>query len=297
MIKYLVMDVDGTLTDGKIYMGNDGELAKAFDIKDGAGIVLTLPKVGIIPVIITARESKILENRCKELNITELHQNIKDKLARLREIVDDLSSVAYAGDDLPDIPCMEAVKNAGGLVLAPADAIPKIRALADYISVFDAGDGAIRDCINYLVNYNQSLAVTDVQSRVQKAVSLILAEDFDNLNSGEHSLSDGTKYNLQIYDTKDEKDCVLESHRSHIDIQFMVKGSERFKMYSTNCLTKASDYNAEKDVEFWSDGLMSTESVLVPGSLIVVYNGQPHKGAIKNGEGCRVKKVVCKIEV
>lgn len=60
-IKFLVMDVDGTLTDGKIYMGGQGELSKAFDIKDGAGIVLELPKMGIIPVIITARESAILE--------------------------------------------------------------------------------------------------------------------------------------------------------------------------------------------------------------------------------------------
>ena len=107
------MDVDGTLTDGKIYMGQDGEVAKAFDIKDGAGIFLILPKLDIIPVIITARESRILENRCKELGITELYQNSKDKLKTLTNILSkygaDLSSVAYAGDDLPDIPCMEEI--------------------------------------------------------------------------------------------------------------------------------------------------------------------------------------------
>ena len=77
MIKFLVMDVDGTLTDGKIYMGSNGEVMKAFNIKDGCGIAMVLPKYGITPVIITARESKILENRCKELNITELHQGSK----------------------------------------------------------------------------------------------------------------------------------------------------------------------------------------------------------------------------
>lgn len=63
MIRLLVMDVDGTLTDGKIYMSENGEAFKAFDIKDGYGIKHILPKYGIIPVIITARESKIIERR------------------------------------------------------------------------------------------------------------------------------------------------------------------------------------------------------------------------------------------
>ncbi len=152
-IKYLVMDVDGTLTDGKIYMGENGEIAKAFNIKDGCGILLILPKYEITPIIITARSSKIVENRCKEIGITELYQGVKDKLKMLREVVgDDFSSVAYAGDDLPDIPCMEAVKKSGGLVLCPSDAISEVFCLADYISSFKAGEGAIRDCINYLTS-------------------------------------------------------------------------------------------------------------------------------------------------
>ena len=296
------MDVDGTLTDGKVYMGNDGEIAKAFDIKDGAGILLTLPKENITPIIITARESRMLENRCKELNIKSLHQNVKDKLKKLMSVVGDaegLGTVAYAGDDIPDIPCMEAVKNAGGVVLAPANAIPEIKALADYISGRDAGDGAIRDCINFLVQYNLTKACIDrnIKKRVQKAVEQILSTDFNSLDDGIHSLPDGTQYNLQVYHTKAEEDCVLESHRNHIDIQFMVDGSERFKMYSTNCLTKASAYNEEKDIEYWNGGLDATESILVPGSLIIVYNGQPHKGAIRLAESVRVRKVVCKIEV
>ena len=298
MIKYLVLDVDGTLTDGKIYMGREGEMVKAFNIKDGAGIALTLPKAGIMPVIITARESKILANRCKEIGIISFYQNVKDKLAKLKSIVgDDMSSVAYVGDDLPDIPCMEAVKNADGLVLAPADAIPEIRALANYVSCFNAGDGAIRDCINYLLNYNHSATVSDIQSRVQKVMVLILAENFDNLDAGDHCFPDGTKYNLQVYKTKAEEDCIIESHREHIDIQYVVSGSEHFKMYSTNCLTKVNEYDAEKDVEIWHDGMLSTESILIPGSMIVVYNGQPHKGAISNGESTIVKKVICKIKI
>ena len=150
------MDVDGTLTDGKIYIGPNGEAMKAFNIKDGCGLSQILPKYNIIPIIITARESKILENRCRELNITELHQGSKNKLNTLITILKrynaDLNSVAYIGDDLPDLDVMNAVKNSGGTVLCPADAIEKIKNIADYISPIKAGDGAVRDCIdNYLL--------------------------------------------------------------------------------------------------------------------------------------------------
>ena len=78
-IKFLVLDVDGTLTDGKIYMGAEGELFKAFDIKDGCGIKDILPQYNIVPVIITARDSMILIRRCKELNISNLYQNCGTK--------------------------------------------------------------------------------------------------------------------------------------------------------------------------------------------------------------------------
>ena len=69
MIRILIMDVDGTLTDGKIYMGCQGEVMKAFDVKDGCGIKDILPEAGIIPVIITGRKSEIVKRRCEELNI------------------------------------------------------------------------------------------------------------------------------------------------------------------------------------------------------------------------------------
>ena len=71
-IKYLVMDVDGTLTDGNIYIGTSGEILQAFDINDGSGIPDMLIPYGITPVITTGRSSKILENRCRELYITDL---------------------------------------------------------------------------------------------------------------------------------------------------------------------------------------------------------------------------------
>lgn len=151
MIKYLVMDVDGTLTDGKIYMANDGEMMKAFDIKDGCGIHDILVPAGITPVIITGRSSKILENRCKELGITNLHQDIKNKIEKLLTITTDLSSVAYIGDDINDLSCMEPVKAAGGLVGCPADAVKKVMELADFVSTHNGGNGAVREFIEWIV--------------------------------------------------------------------------------------------------------------------------------------------------
>ncbi len=153
------MDVDGTIKDGKIYMGQNGEVAKAFDIKDGCGISSILPELRIIPVVITARNSKIVENRCKELNIEELYQGSKNKLFTLNNLLEknhsNLENVAYIGDDLPDIQCMKAVKDAGGLVLCPADAISEIRNIADFVSCKNGGNGAVRECIDYISSGNE----------------------------------------------------------------------------------------------------------------------------------------------
>lgn len=151
MIKYLVMDVDGTLTDGKIYMGNDGEVMKVFNIKDGCGIHDILIPAGITPVIITGRSSKILENRCKELGIENLHQGIRNKVEKLLTITTDLSTVAYIGDDINDLSCMEPIKEASGFVGCPADAVQKVKDLSDFISTRNGGDGAVREFIEWLL--------------------------------------------------------------------------------------------------------------------------------------------------
>lgn len=150
-IKYLVMDVDGTLTDGKIYMGNDGEMLKAFNIKDGYGIHdIAIPK-GIVPVIITGRYSKILENRCKELGIDIFFQGVSNKIEKLEELTQDFDIVAYIGDDLNDLPCMLAVKNAGGIIGSPQNAVNKVKEISDFVSSHNGGDGAVRDFIEWLI--------------------------------------------------------------------------------------------------------------------------------------------------
>lgn len=151
MIKYLVMDVDGTLTDGKIYMSSEKEFCKAFNIKDGCGIHDILIPANILPVIITGRKSDIVVNRCKELGITEVYQGIRNKIEKLNEVTTDLSQVAYIGDDINDLTCMCLVKEAGGIVGCPADAVNKVKEIADFVAEHNGGDGAVRDFIEWIV--------------------------------------------------------------------------------------------------------------------------------------------------
>ena len=155
MIKFLVMDVDGTLTDGKIYMGNSGEMMKAFNIKDGCGIHDLLPQNNILPVIITGRKSAILENRCRELGITELYQGVDEKLEKLNHILKKYNSkyesVAYIGDDINDFTCMREVMIHGGLVGCPKDAVNEVKNLASFISEKDGGNGAVREFIEWII--------------------------------------------------------------------------------------------------------------------------------------------------
>lgn len=154
MVKYFAMDVDGTLTDGKIYMGAESEMFKAFNIKDGYGIHDILPTVGIIPVVITGRESSIVLNRCKELGIAAVFQNVKDKADILETFTNGkLNVVAYIGDDLNDLPVMEKVSKAGGIVGCPADATDKVKKCADYISKHNGGYGAVRDFIDWITEH------------------------------------------------------------------------------------------------------------------------------------------------
>lgn len=155
-IKYLVMDVDGTLTDGKIYMGNSGELCKCFNIKDGCGIHdIILPK-GIKPIIITGRKSNIVLNRCREIGITDIYQGVENKIEVLCSVVSDLSEVAYIGDDINDLSCMVPIKEAGGIIGCPQNAAKKIIEIVDYVAKRDGGDGAVRDFIEWLVEENNN---------------------------------------------------------------------------------------------------------------------------------------------
>lgn len=165
-IRLLAMDVDGTLTDGKIYMGSNGELFKAFNVKDGAGICSILPAYGITPAVITARSSEIVRLRCRELGIGEVYQGEQNKIARLEAMLYEksresgvrhtLRNVAYIGDDLADLPCIIQVKEAGGLTGCPNDAAKEVRGACDFVSSKNGGCGAVRDFIEWMLDAQRS---------------------------------------------------------------------------------------------------------------------------------------------
>lgn len=150
-IRLLVMDVDGTLTDGKINMGPEGEVYKSFNIKDGYAINELLPAAGIVPAIITGRTSAIVERRAVELHIAEVHQGQPDKLGTLQALMHKYScnrdEVAYIGDDVLDLVCMHQC----GTVGCPADSCREVLELADYVAPHRGGDGAVRDFIEWLL--------------------------------------------------------------------------------------------------------------------------------------------------
>ena len=162
MIKFLVMDVDGTLTDGKIYMGQNGEVFKAFDVKDGFGIKDILQEINISPIIITARYSDILIRRCEELGIKYVFQGERDKLKKLNQFIIEkskvdnyryeLSEIAYIGDDILDLQCMLPIKNNGGIVGCPKDAVKEVTKIATFISSRNGGDGAGSLTLSVLLN-------------------------------------------------------------------------------------------------------------------------------------------------
>lgn len=149
-IKMLVMDVDGTLTDGKIYYGNDGELFKAFDVRDGYRLV-KCEEYGIITAIITGKTSKIVEGRARDLKIKEVHQGVSNKIEVLKTLIEkynlDKSQVAYIGDDVNDIECMQYC----GFSACPADAIDEVKNTVDYVCKNIGGHGSVRELIDRII--------------------------------------------------------------------------------------------------------------------------------------------------
>jgi 3-deoxy-D-manno-octulosonate 8-phosphate phosphatase (KDO 8-P phosphatase) len=149
-IRLLILDVDGVMSDGLIYMGNNGEELKAFNVRDGYGIRCALTS-DIEVAIITGRDAKLLEDRCKTLGITHLYQGQSDKRLAFQELLHKLSltadRVAYIGDDLIDWPVMAEV----GLSVAVADAHPLLLPRADYVTRIAGGRGAVREVCDLLL--------------------------------------------------------------------------------------------------------------------------------------------------
>ena len=143
-IKLVILDVDGTLTDGGVYIDSNGVETKKFNIKDGAGIVLA-EQVGVEFMILTGRKSYCVEHRANELKIKYVFQGVVDKLSYLQQFLTQQgfspADVAYIGDDVNDLECMRIV----GFTACPADAVEEVRQQCDFVSRYNGGQGAVRE--------------------------------------------------------------------------------------------------------------------------------------------------------
>ncbi|MBV8210724.1 MAG: HAD-IIIA family hydrolase [Burkholderiaceae bacterium] len=149
-VRLVVLDVDGVLTDGRLYFGPDGESFKVFDARDGHGVRL-LREAGLRVAVLSSRASPIVERRAGELDIAPVLQGERDKLAALQRLLATTgvtaAECAYMGDDWPDLPVMANV----GFAAAVADAAPEVRRAAHWIARFGGGRGAVRALAEYVL--------------------------------------------------------------------------------------------------------------------------------------------------
>lgn len=156
-IRLVIFDVDGVLTDGSLFVGDDGQEYKAFNSRDGHGIKMLL-KYGVEVAIITGRTSKVVEHRMANLGITHVYQGKLDKLPAYEELRDKLGiseeETAYVGDDVVDLPVMRRV----GLAIGVQDAHPLVRQHSHWQTPSAGGRGAARDVCEMLMEAKGVLA-------------------------------------------------------------------------------------------------------------------------------------------
>lgn len=156
-IQWLVLDVDGVLTDGKLYFGREGEELKAFNTLDGHGIKM-LAASGVKVAIITGRQSELVARRAANLGVTRLKQGREDKFIALGELLAEedcpLDAIACMGDDYPDLAIMTKV----GLALAPPNACDEVKNRAHWISSRPGGEGAVREACDLIMRAQGSFA-------------------------------------------------------------------------------------------------------------------------------------------
>ena len=153
-VRFLLLDVDGVMTDGTIYLDSEGRETKAFNIYDGSGIHM-IRSVGLNVGIITGRDSPIVSYRAKELGITEVHQKALDKLKVYDHILGKYqlkdSDMAYIGDDIIDLPVLDRV----GLSVAVTNAHPDVKHRVDWVTQKPGGHGAVREVTDLLLSVRQ----------------------------------------------------------------------------------------------------------------------------------------------
>ncbi len=154
-IRLFATDVDGVLTDAGMYYSESGDEWKKFNTRDGMGIKL-LQKAGLITAIVTQERTRLVARRAEKLAIPELHQGVMDKLSVIRDMAMrhglSLREVAYIGDDVNDIEALQAV----GFSAAPADGLPQVLKVVDYVCRQKGGEGAVREITEMiLLSHNE----------------------------------------------------------------------------------------------------------------------------------------------
>ncbi len=148
-LKYLIIDVDGTMTDSGIYYDDSGNELKKFCTRDAVGF-FAAKKYGIKTIIITGRECKATTRRLAELKADYVFQNVKNKTEFLKKYMEEnkieKSTIGYIGDDLNDLQAMKEV----GFVACPSDGISEIKEIAQYISSVKGGSGVVTDVVRHL---------------------------------------------------------------------------------------------------------------------------------------------------
>ncbi|RLB83055.1 MAG: 3-deoxy-D-manno-octulosonate 8-phosphate phosphatase [Deltaproteobacteria bacterium] len=143
-IKLVALDVDGVMTDGRLYYHDDGTESKAFDVRDGHGTKM-LKQAGIETVVISGRNSPMVDRRAADIGITEVFQGVRDKVPILEKILSKrglkFEEVAFVGDDVVDLTTMNRV----GLAVAVADASEYLFDVAHYVTLATGGRGAVRE--------------------------------------------------------------------------------------------------------------------------------------------------------
>ena len=158
-IELVIFDVDGVMTDGSLFMGDDGQEYKAFNSLDGHGMRM-LQEGGINAAVITGRKSNVVEHRMNDLGITRVYQGYRDKIPAYEALMDDVGlatdQVAYVGDDVVDLPIMTRV----GFAIAVQDAHPYVKKHAHWITQNSGGQGAVRDVCELILEARGLLTQT-----------------------------------------------------------------------------------------------------------------------------------------
>lgn len=149
-VKAAIFDIDGVLTDGRLFIGEHGEAFKAFSSLDGHGLKL-LAQGGITPLVITGRDSLAVRRRVADLGLAHAVYGVQDKLAAavalLQTLALDWADLAVMGDDWPDLPLMTRA----AFACAPTNAHAEVRAIAHHVTAARGGEGAARECCDLLL--------------------------------------------------------------------------------------------------------------------------------------------------